>query len=49
MKSDYTIILAAALSIYASWLFNYTFMGVIFMTGFLVVLQTWYRNIFDEK
>ena len=49
MKSDYTIILAAALSIFASWLFNYTFVGVIVLTCFLVVLQTWYRNIFDEK
>lgn len=45
MKSDYTVLLSVAISLAAAWAFNYTFMGVICLTLFLVMLQTWYRNV----
>jgi hypothetical protein len=43
-ENDNTVIQAAGVSIFAAWAFNYTFVGVIFLTSFLCLLQYAFNN-----
>jgi len=44
MNDDNIVIQSVAVSIFAAWVFNYTFMGVLVLTGFIVSLHFLFKS-----